>query len=140
MALCRSRRNCRRGAPDVPPPLACHDKLEWLGIDPIIEIRDPKTLRSIESILQAAFGSLAFIYFAARTAPNHRQITSIVLAGIIVTGLPILAWWWNAHTISNGSGILIEHGFGRIFANVIGAAAAIYLIRSHERKEFSPSG
>lgn len=122
--------------------------LHWLvminlggwGMDPIIEIRDPKTLRSIESILQAAFGPLAFIYFAVRTAPNHRQITSILLSGIIVMGLPILAWWWNAHTLSNESGILIEHGFARILANVIGAAGAIYLIRIHERKELSHGG
>ncbi|MDQ7838839.1 MAG: hypothetical protein RDU59_10180 [Thermodesulfobacteriota bacterium] len=119
--------------------------LHWLvminlggwGIDPIIEIRDPRTLRNIESILQAAFGPLAFIYFAARTAPNHRQITSVLLSGIIVIGLPILAYWWNANTISKGSGILIEHGFARVLANVIGVAGAIYLIRSHERKEFN---
>lgn len=119
--------------------------LHWLvminlggwGIDPIIEIRDPKTLRNIESILQAAFGPLAFIYFAARTAPNHRQITAVLLAVIIVAGLPILAYWWNAQIISKGSGVLIEHGFARILANVVGAAGAIYLIRSHERKELS---
>jgi len=122
--------------------------LHWLvminlggwGIDPLIEIRDPKTLRSIESFLQAAFGPLAFIYFAARTAPNHRQITSVLLSGIIVIGLPILAHLWNAHTISKGSGILIEHGFIRILANVIGAAGAIYLIRSHERRELDQGG
>ena len=103
------------------------------GIDPIVEIRDPKTLRNIESVLQAAFGSLAFIYFAARTAPSHKKITSVLFAGIIVLGLPILAYWWNANTISNGSGILIEHGFARVLANVIGAVGAIYLIRSNER-------
>ncbi len=107
------------------------------GIDPIIEIRDPKTLRNIESILQAAFGPLTFIYFAARTAPNHRQITSVLLFCIIVMGLPILAYWSNANTISKGRGILIEHGIARILANVIGAAGATYLIRAHERKEFN---
>jgi len=104
------------------------------GIDPVVEIRDPKTLRNIESVLQAAFGPLAFIYFAARTAPYYRKITSVLFAGIVVLGLPILAYWWNTNTISNGSGILIEHGFAWILANVIGAAGAIYLIRSHERK------
>jgi hypothetical protein len=97
--------------------------------DPLIEVRDPRTLRNIESILQAALAPLAFIYFAALTAPNHRQITSIVL------GLPIFAWLWNAHTISSGSGVLIEHGVGRIIANIIGAVAAIWLIRFHERKD-----
>ena len=119
--------------------------LHWLvminlggwGMDPIIEIRDPKTLRGIESALQAAFGPLAFVYCAARTAPSHRQITSILLSGIIVVGLPIIAWYWNAQTVSNGSGILIEHGFARILANVLGTAAAILLIRSHERKALS---
>lgn len=104
------------------------------SIDPIVEIRDPETLRNIESILQAAFGPLAFIYFAARTAPSHRKITSVLLAGLIVIGLPILAYWWNTNTISNGSGVLLDQGFARILANVIGAAGAIYLIRSHARK------
>ena len=105
------------------------------GIDPAIEIRDPKTLRNIESILQAAFGPLAFVYFAARTAPSHRRITSILLAGIIVLGLPILSYWWNLSTFSERSGVLVEHGFFRILVNVIGAVGAIYLIRSHEKKE-----
>ena len=105
------------------------------GIDPVIEIRDPKTLRNIESILQAGFGPLAFIYCAARTAPSHRQITSILLAGIIVLGLPILVYWWNSNTVSTGSGVLIEQGFARILANVIGAVGAIYLIHSHVQKE-----
>lgn len=103
------------------------------GVDPIVEIRDPKTLRYIESVLQAAFTPLVFIYFAAQTAPSHNKITSVLFAGIIVLGLPILAYWWNENTISNGSGILIEHGFARVLANVIGAAGAIYLIHSHER-------
>jgi len=40
--------------------------------------------------------------------------------------------------VFKGSGILIEHGFARILANVIGTAAAILLIRSHERKEHPP--
>lgn len=122
--------------------------LHWLvminlggwGMDPIIEIRDPKTLRNIESVLQAAFGPLAFVYCAARTAPSHRLTTSILLSGVIVVGLPIIAWYWNAQTASKGNGILIEHGFARIFANVIGTAAAILLIRSHERKELSHDG
>ena len=119
--------------------------LHWLvminlggwGMDPLIEIRDPKTLRSVESVLQAAFGPLAFIYCAARTAPSHRQIASILLSGVIVVGLPIIAWYWNEQTVSKGGGILIEHGFPRVLANVIGTAAAILLIRSHERKELN---
>jgi len=105
------------------------------GIDPIIEIRDPSTLRNIESVLQAAFGPLAFIYFASRTAPSHKRITSVLFAGIIVLGLPIGEYWWNTNTISNESGIVIEHGFAQILANVMGAAGAICLIRSHEREE-----
>ena len=79
----------------------------WI-IDPVIEIRDPNTLRNIESLLQAVFGPLAFIYFAARTAPIHRKIISVLFAGIIILGLPIFAYWWNTNTVSNGSGILIE--------------------------------
>ena len=74
-------------------------------------------------------------WVAARIAPNHKQITSIVLSGIVVIGLPIFAWWWNAQIVSRGSGVLIEHGFARILANVIGAAAAVLLIRFHERKQ-----
>lgn len=70
------------------------------GIDPVIELRDPKSLKNIELFLQAAFGPLAFIYFAARTAPNHKQTCSVLLAGIIVIGLPILTYSWNANTIS----------------------------------------
>lgn len=104
------------------------------GADPVVEIRDPNTLRDIESVLQAAFGPLAFIYFAARTAPNYRLIISGLLAGIIVLGVPILAYWWNINTTSNESGILLGHGFARIVANVIGAAGAIYTVRSYERK------
>jgi len=104
------------------------------GLDPVVEVRDPKTLRNIESVLQAAFGPLAFIYFSARTAPSYRKGTSILFAGIIILGLPILAYLWNTNTISNGSGLLIERGFAQIIANVIGAAGAIYLILSHERK------
>jgi len=106
--------------------------LGGFGINPVVEIRDPNTIRYIESVLQAVFGPLAFIYFATRTAPSHRKIISILFAGIVVLGLPILAYWWNTSTISNGSGA--EHGFARIFANVIGAVGAIYLILSHERK------
>jgi hypothetical protein len=104
------------------------------GIDPVVEIRDPKTLRSIEYVLQAAFGPLAFTYCAARTAPSHRTITSILFAGIIALGLPILAYWWNSNATSNGSGFLIEYGFVRILANMIGAAGAIYLVHSHEHR------
>jgi hypothetical protein len=107
------------------------------AMDPLIEIRDPKTLRTIELVLQSALSPLAFIYVAARTAPDHKQVTSIVLSGIIVIGLPILAWWWNAQTVSRGSGVLLEHGFAKIVANVISAAAAILLIRSHERKQLN---
>jgi hypothetical protein len=107
------------------------------GMDPLIEIRDPKTLRSIESFLQAALAPLAFIYVAARTAPNHKQITSIVVAGIIVMGLPIFAWWWNAQTVSEGSGVLIEYELAKNLANIMGAAAAILLVRSHERKQLN---
>lgn len=109
----------------------------WGSTDPIVEIRDPKTLLNIESALQAAFGPLAFVYFAARTAPSHRKITSILLSGVIVLGLPIIAWYWNAQAASKGSGIFIEQGVTRILANVIGTAAAVLLIRSHERKQLS---
>ena len=41
------------------------------GIDSVVEIRDPNTLRNIESLLQAAVGPLAFIYVGARTAPSR---------------------------------------------------------------------
>ena len=98
------------------------------GIDPIVEIRDENILRNIELVLQAAFGPLAFIYFASHTAPSHKKIISILFAGTIVLGLPIFAYFWNIKTVSNGNGILIQHGFARILANVIGAAGAIYLI------------
>lgn len=104
------------------------------GMDPIIEIRDPNTLRSIESVLQAAFGPFAFIYGAARTAPNHRMTTAVLLSGIVVIGLPIIAWYWNTQAVSNGNGVLLEHGFTRILANVVGTAVAILLMCSHERR------
>jgi hypothetical protein len=102
------------------------------GIDPVVEIRDSNTLRNIESLLQAVFGPLALIYFAARTAPSHKKITSVLFAGIIVLGAPILAYFYNM--ISNGSGIFFEPTFARFLANVIGAVGAMYLIRFHERK------
>ena len=102
------------------------------SINPIVEIRDPNTLRNIESLLQAVFGPLAFIYFAARTAPSHKKITSVLFAGIIILGVPILAYLYNM--ISNGSGIIFEPTFARFTANVIGATGAIYLIHSHELK------
>ena len=107
------------------------------GMEPLIEIRDIDTLRNIEMILQAAFGPLAFVYCAARIAPRYRQATSILLSGVIVIGLPILTHWWNANTVARGSGLLLNHGFGRFLANVVGAAVAIYLVRSHERTDTS---
>jgi hypothetical protein len=109
----------------------------WGGNNPIIAIRDPKTLLNIEWALQAVFGPLAFVYFAARTAPSHRRITSIVLSGLIVLGLPIIAWYWNAQAAAKGSGIFIEQGLTKILANLIGTAAAVLLIRSRERKQLS---
>lgn len=105
-------------------------------IDPEIEIRDPETLRRIESLLQPVFGALAFIYCAARTAPDrYRNVTSFLAAGVIILGVPIAVCWWNANTISNGSGFLIKHGVYSILANVIGAAGAIYLIRLRGRQD-----
>jgi hypothetical protein len=104
------------------------------GLEPIIEIRDPETLRSIESALQAAFGPLAFVYWAARTAPSHRQVVSIVLAGLIVVGLSAVAWFWNTQVASEQTGVLIEYGFARFLASAVGTATAVFLIRSRERK------
>lgn len=122
----------------IPIHLLVMFNLGGWGMEPIIEIRDPETLRSIESALQAAFGPLAFVYWAARTAPSHRQVVSIVLAGIIVIGLPTFAWYWNAQSASEGRGVLIEHGLARSLASAVGAAAAALLIRSHERKALNP--
>jgi hypothetical protein len=104
------------------------------GMDPIIEIRNPQTLQNIERFLQACFGSLAFIYFASRTAPNCRRTTSYMLASLIVIGLPILVHWLNSASISRGYGVMIEYGFANILANVLGSAGGIYLIYAHERK------
>ena len=102
--------------------------------DPVIEIRNPETLRVIEYFLQGVFGPMAFIYVGARIAPVHKRIVSVVLTCIIVLGLPIFAYWWNSNTISNGEGILINHGFATSVAQVVGAAGAIFLIYFHVQK------
>jgi len=107
-------------------------------IDPEIEIRDPETLRRIESLLQPVLGALAFIYCAARTAPDrYRNITSFLASGVIILGVPIAVHLCNANTISNGNGFLIKHGIYSILANVIGAVGAIYLIRLYGRQHSS---
>jgi hypothetical protein len=105
------------------------------GMEPLIEIRNPNTLRNIEFTLQALFGVLVFIYCAARTAPNHNKIISIILAVIIVLGINIYAYWSNSITYSTGNGLLIQQGFIQIIAQIIGAVGAIYLIHSHVKKE-----
>jgi hypothetical protein len=105
------------------------------GMEPLIEIRNTNTLRTIEYTLQALFGVLAFIYAAARTAPNHKKIISIILAIIIVLGINIYAFFSNSITHSSGNGMIIQQGIVQIIAQIIGAVIAIYLIHSHVQKE-----
>ncbi len=86
-------------------------------LDPEIEIRDPETLRRIELLLRPVFSTLAFVYCAARTAPDrYRNVTSFLAAGVIIFGVPIAVYLWNANTIANGSGFLIKHGVYSIVA------------------------
>jgi hypothetical protein len=104
------------------------------GVAPMIEIRDPETLCQIELFLQSIFGPLAFVYFAARTVPKYNRFISVLLAGTIVLGVPLLAFWLNSNVISEGHGVLVEHGLLGVFANVIGTAGAICLIHLHVSK------
>jgi len=107
-------------------------------LDPDIAVRDPETLRRIELLLRPVFSTLAFVYCAARTAPDrYRNVTSFLAGGAIILGVPIAVYLWNANTISNGSGFLIKHGVYSILGNVIGAIGAIYLIRPYGRQNSS---
>lgn len=104
------------------------------GMEPVIEIRNPETLRNIESVLQAILGPSVFVYYAARTAPSHRQFVSIFLSCLIVIGLPTFAWFWNTQIASGEGGVLVEFGLARILASLVGTAAAVFAIRSHEQE------
>jgi hypothetical protein len=86
------------------------------GMDPVIEIRDPETLRRIEGWIQAILGPLAFVYCATRIAPSHRKIASIVLAVLVILGSTVLAVWVNAHAWTHR----VEFGFVHFLLQVVG--------------------
>lgn len=95
-------------------------------MDPVIEIRDTDTLRTIEVWIQAILGPLAFVYCAARIAPSHRKIAAIVFAVLVVVATTALAAWVNAHADSHR----VEFGLFRFLLQVVGAVGAIYLVRN----------
>ena len=97
----------------------------------LIEVRNTDTLRSIESWLQAVFAPLAFVYCASRIAPSFRNIVSILLTILVVLGVPLMAYWVNAHAQVHR----VELSVFRSLLQVIGSIGAIYLIRIHERKK-----
>lgn len=97
----------------------------------LIEVRDTDTLRNIESWLQAAFAPLAFVYCASRIAPSYRTIVSILLTILVVLGIPLMAYWVNAHAQAHR----VELSVFRSLLQFIGSIGAIYLIRIRERKE-----
>lgn len=96
------------------------------GMDPVIEIRDPETLRTIEVWIQTVLGPLAFVYCAARIAPSHRKIASIVFAVFMILAGTALAVWLNAHART----LRVEFGVVRFLLQVVGVVGAIYLIRN----------
>jgi hypothetical protein len=98
------------------------------AMEPLIEVGDPETLREIEYLLQAAFGPFAFVYCAARTVPKYNRLVSVLLAGTLVVGVPLVALWWNSNVMAAGHGVLLEHGLLRVSANVIGSGVAIWMI------------
>lgn len=103
--------------------------------EPIIEIRDQGTLKSIELFLQGLFGPFAFVYAGARTAPSRRFPVALVLAVIVVVGALLLANWIN----SWGTGIEVRHGLLQTISQVVGCLGAVLLIRARETRRDGPA-
>ncbi len=95
-----------------------------------IHIGDPETLESIEWWLQAFFGPLAFVYCAARIAPSHRKVVSVVAAVLLVVAAPVMI----ANTYAQFHSV--EFRLSRYLLQVGGAVVAIIWIGMHERDNY----
>ncbi|MGD9128084.1 MAG: DUF4339 domain-containing protein [Planctomycetia bacterium] len=104
----------------------------WGINDPVIEIRDPETLRQIEYFLQAMFGFLVFVYVSTRIVPNHKRLFSILCACVLMFGLHLLAFGCNSSSFFKEEGIYIEHGPLTVLAQLTGSVIAIWLIWKRE--------
>ena len=96
--------------------------------DPVIEIRDPETLRNIEYFLRAVFGPLAFVYAAARTAPNFRMVVAVALSLVVVIGSPMAAFFLSNASAAAGRGVVVEYGLFTTLAQMVGTAGAVSVV------------
>lgn len=94
--------------------------------EPVIEIRDQETLKSIEVFLQGLLGPLAFVYAGARTAPSRHFTVAVVLVVVVVGGALLLANWVN----SWGTGIELRHGIVQTVSQLVGSIGAALLIKT----------
>ena len=94
--------------------------------EPVIEIRDRETLKSIEVFLQGLLGPFAFVYVGARTTPSRQVTVAVVLVVVVVVGALLLASWVN----SWGTGIEVRHGIVQTVSQLVGSVGAALLIRA----------
>ena len=99
------------------------------GEDPMIEIRDESTLRSIELFLQGLLGPLAFVCAAAFIAPARRLMVSIGAGLIVVLGAAGSAACINC---LYGPAISVHYGVFNLLANAAGAIGGILLVKHND--------
>lgn len=102
------------------------------GSDPLIEIRDRETLKSIELFLQGLLGPFAFAYVGARTAPSRQVPVSGALGLVVVVGAALLANW--AASVTSTPGVAVRYGIVQFLSNLAGAAGAILLVRARRHR------
>lgn len=95
--------------------------------EPIIEIRDRDTLKSIELFLQGFLCPFAFVYAGAYTAPSRKLAVSVVLAIVVVVSGALIANWLNS--AASETGVTYRYGVIQFLSNLAGASGAILLVR-----------
>src|SRR5690606_38832279 len=104
------------------------------GVDPVVEIRDPATLRMIESLLQAVLGPFVLLVVATNIVPRYKLWVCGLLGLMILVGMPLASYLLNHSATTTGSGVRIEYGLSRILANLIGVGFAFWITWFKESK------
>ena len=107
------------------------------GQDPLIEITDESTLRTIELFLQGLLGPLAFVYVGASIAPARQFVVAIAVGVFVVLGNAGLALWLNSLIEPEVS---VSYGAVTFIANVAGAAGGIFLVKYRMSPLFAAPG
>ncbi len=105
------------------------------GHDPLIEIRDESTLRTIELLLQSLLGPLAFVYAGAFIAPARQLMISIALGLTVVIGAAGLAAYQNS---LGDPAMSVHYDLFTFLANLAGVVGAILLVRHRAKSPAQP--